>query len=60
MRKNIAAGALGRLFGNGPDAKVVDIERQVIAVILDRTDGQDDDRLIVDAFLEFGPGVVLV
>ena len=56
QQQDISVGALRSLLADAPDQEVVGIERKVMAVVLDRTDRQDDDRLLRDPGAKFLPG----
>ena len=59
-QQDVAAGPFGGFFANAPDEEVVGVERQMVAVVLDRPDRQDDNRFFLGHLAKFGPGVVLV
>ena len=59
-QQDVAVGPLRRLLGDRADQEVVDVERHVVAVILDGPDRQHDDRLFGDPLFQFRPSVVVV
>lgn len=47
-------------FAHAAHQEGVHVHGHVVAVILGGPDGQDDGRLVLDLFLQFDPGIVIV
>ena len=59
-QENVAFRLLRRGFADAPDQKVVDIQGQMRAMVLDGSDRQHHDGLALRHLAQFRPGVVLV
>ena len=59
-RLGLEGGAAGDGLAERAGAEVVDVERQVIAVVLDVADGEHDDGAALDGLGDLLPGQAVV
>ena len=59
-QENVAFRLLRCGFADAPDQEVVDVQREMWTVVLDRSDRQDDYGLALCDLAQFRPSVVLI